>query len=117
MPMNVCEASLKREKSSRPSNLVAVGINVGEASAVIVGWRVGDASIVGAGVAVGEIGVGAACGAQAVSIKITMNSKFPFFILFSFCFVFPLYYPVLCLILLFVPKLTNLPSSAWFCIQ
>jgi hypothetical protein len=68
--MNVCEASLNREKSNCPSNLVAVGINVGEASAVIVGLRVGDVSIVGARVAVDEIGVGATCGAQAVTITI-----------------------------------------------
>jgi hypothetical protein len=68
--MNVCDASLNREKSNCPSNLVAVGINVGEAVAVMVGSRVGDASIVGARVAVDVIGVGAACGAQAGTITI-----------------------------------------------
>jgi hypothetical protein len=69
MPINVCEASLNREKRNRPSNLVAVGIKIGSGS------RVGDASIVGARVAVSEMGVDATCGAQAVTIRIatTLN--------------------------------------------
>jgi hypothetical protein len=77
MPMNVCEASLNREKSNCLSNLVAVGINVGEASAGIVGLRVGDISVVGARVAVNEIGVDATCDAQAVTIAIetTINRQ------------------------------------------
>jgi hypothetical protein len=62
MPVNVCVDSTNREKRSRPSNLVAVVINVGEASEVEVGLRVGDASIVGARVAVDTT-----CGAQAVT--------------------------------------------------
>jgi hypothetical protein len=68
--MNVCEASLNREKRNCPSNLVAVGMSVGEGSAVLVGLGVGGASMVGTGVAVDEIGVGATCGAQAVTITI-----------------------------------------------
>jgi hypothetical protein len=75
MPVNVCEASLNRAKRSRPSNRVAVGINVGEASGIVVGLRVGDASIVGARVAVDEIGIDTTCGTQAVTTTIatTMN--------------------------------------------
>src|SRR5688572_3948694 len=67
MPVNVCEASMNRLKRSCPSNRVAVGIIVGEASGVAVGLRVDDASIVGARVAVDEIGVDTTCGAQAVT--------------------------------------------------
>jgi hypothetical protein len=76
MPMKLCEASLNREKRNCPSNLVAVGIKVGEGSGVMVGSLTGGASIVGTGVAVGEIGVGTTCGAQAVTMSTptTMNN-------------------------------------------
>jgi hypothetical protein len=64
MPMNVCDDSLNREKRNCPSNLVAVGIDVGEGSGVMVGSMIGGAAI-----------VGATCGAQAVTTTIatTLN--------------------------------------------
>jgi hypothetical protein len=57
MPVNVCEASMNREKRSQPSNTVAVGVNGGVADTVVVDVNVG----VDRG---GSLVV--ACGAQAV---------------------------------------------------
>jgi hypothetical protein len=72
MPVNVCEASMNREKRSRPSNRVVVDVKVGVASTAA-----GDGVNVGGGTAgVGgkAVFVGATCGAQAVSKTPAINN-------------------------------------------
>src|SRR5688572_24970871 len=73
MPVNVCEASVNREKRSRPSNTVVVDVNVG----VAVGDRASVIVISTCDVFVSgrEVADGTTCGAQAVTANnvITTN--------------------------------------------
>jgi hypothetical protein len=73
MPVNVCEDSVNREKRSRPSNRVAVGMNVG-----VGGTAFGDGVNVGgwtAGVGGKAVFVGTTCGAQAVTMRNTTINR------------------------------------------
>src|SRR5688572_16167758 len=73
MPVNVCEASMNREKRNRPSNRVAVDVKVSVGDAAV-----GDGvNVGGCAVRVGgrAVFVGATCGAQAVTTSNAVTSN------------------------------------------